>query len=86
VTTGTLTITAKANGQQAIEVFVNDHPIGPLYRSPELQTTTLAFPAGLLKPNTLNILRFTFPDAHYPNLYDQRPLGMAFVSLVLDIQ
>jgi hypothetical protein len=84
-TVASLKITARANGPQRIEVLVNGRPIGSLFRSHEVQTTTLNFPAAFLEADTLNVLRFSFPDAHYPNLYDQRPLGMAFVSLVLEI-
>jgi hypothetical protein len=84
-TVASLTITARANGPQAIEVLVNGRPVGTLFRSHEVQTTTLDFPAAFLEPDTLNVLRFIFPDAHYPSLYDQRPLGMGFVSLVLEI-
>jgi hypothetical protein len=81
-----LTLSARANGPQAIELFVNGQPIGTLYRTDEQQTTTHFFPATLLRPQALNTLTFHFPDAHYPNQWDQRPLGMAFTRLVLEMK
>jgi hypothetical protein len=78
-----LSVTAAANGPQAIEVQINGRPIGTLLRSTAQQTTTLVFPASILEPDTLNVINFHFPDAHYPNLHDQRPLGINFTSLVI---
>jgi hypothetical protein len=80
-----LSITAAANGPQAMEVSLNGHAIGTLYRAEAQQTTSLDFPAAFLKARGLNVIQFYFPDAHYPTLWDQRPLGMAFTELRLYI-
>ncbi len=76
-----LVVTGLTYGPQTIEVAINDQPLGTMQWSGELETQTLAFPAALLPSEGLTRLQFTFPNAHRPNLQDQRPLGLALVGL-----
>lgn len=76
----TLALTGYTLGAQRVEVSVNGQDLGALEwdNQPGMaQTRMLAVPSELLAPRSFNVIRLTFPDAHWPDLRDQRPLGLA---------
>lgn len=78
-----LEITGLTNGRQNVEIGVNGQAVGVMSWGDEVQTQAITFPAALLRRDGLTHLEFSFPQAHYPNWRDQRPLGLALVKLSL---
>lgn len=78
-----LEITGLSNGSQDVEIGINGQKAGVIGWRDEMQTQAITFPAALLRQEGLTRLEFSFPQAHYPNWRDQRPLGLALVKLTL---
>jgi len=78
-----LTVTGLTNSAQEVTIAINGQQAGAMQWSGQLETQTITFPTSMLSDEGLTHLMFSFPAAHFPNLRDQRPLGLALVELTL---
>jgi len=76
-------VTGLTNSAQEVTIAINGQQAGAMQWSGQLETQTITFPTSMLSDEGLTHLMFSFPAAHFPNLRDQRPLGLALVELTL---
>jgi hypothetical protein len=76
-----LEMTGLTNGAQEVKIAINGQPAGIIPWSGQPETQVLTFPASMMRPEELTYLTFSFPSAHFPNIRDQRPLGLALFDL-----
>lgn len=86
----TLEVRGSTFGHQVVRYSINGTEMGEIAWAGEtpwtgsaVETHTIEVPTGLLRPGAINTLAFAFPDAHFPSLRDQRPLGLALRSVAL---
>ena len=79
-----MAVRGKSFGRQRVSWFLNDTLVGEhSWAGDEVETQTIHFPSELLREGELTVVSFSFPDARYPSLRDQRPIGLALQSVTL---
>lgn len=80
----TLAIRGQSLGRQNVRYFLNGTPVGQhVWSGTTVEVQAARISRDVLQAGTLNVLVFEFPDAHFPSLRDQRPLGLALESVAL---